>query len=60
MQGFIDMKDREYTIEDEDNVPEALYNAIESNKRIEVLSVIGWIELEAPDFRVSNTYRIVK
>lgn len=47
-----------YKITDENNVPQELLNAREQNKCIQCMTVIGWIDIDDPEFRVGNIYRV--
>jgi hypothetical protein len=48
-----------FTIEDEDNIPRELLDATTNGDRIQIDSAIGWIDIEDPEFRTLNTYRIL-
>ena len=48
----------ECEIVDEDNVPQELYDAFTNDKTIQLLTTIGWVDIDEPDFRCGNTYRV--
>lgn len=47
-----------YTITDEDNIPTELTEALENGETIQMLSAIGMIDLEEPEFRYGVDYHI--
>ena len=47
-----------FTIEDEDNIHPDLQKAIDNNYSIQLKSCIGWIEVDEPELRCGNTYRV--
>ena len=48
-----------FTIEDEDNIPQELIDAIANGDHIQVETVIGWVDVEDVSFRTLNTYKVV-
>jgi hypothetical protein len=47
-----------YEIEDESIIPAELLCAVESGKTIQIESCIGWLDLDNPEFRCMNVYRV--
>lgn len=49
----------EYTITDENKIPDELKIAVLRGDRIQLHTGMGWINIDDPDFRVLNTYRVI-
>lgn len=47
-----------FEIKDEDNIPKELIEAIEAGKTIQVYTIVGWMDIEAPELICGVTYRI--
>ena len=48
----------EFYIKDENNIPQELIEAKNNGKTIQCLTVVGYVDIDEPEFRVGVNYKI--
>lgn len=49
-----------YEVDDSDNIPKALLEAVEKGKKIYVGTAVGWLLLSEPEFLCGVTYGVLE